>query len=376
MALAVLALCRLSLAIEVPWPAEQLSAAQNLTSIEGAGTNDFHVDLSGAFWNPVTRRLWVCRNGPGSLSKIWVVRENGLGGYAIDYRNGLRGEWTGFGDLEDITQANLNEDTLYVIVEGEERIKEYDVSIYGVAVLRNIWNTTPYLPLSGGSGSEGLCFVPDASLHAAGFVNPSGQPYTSQNGMGGLMFVAHQNGGRVYVFDLNRFNSSFNFVGSYRTGYAESAALAFDRESGLLFILHGAGYNRLEVTTLASTPVGPDRRLHQLITFGPPPGGGGLNMEGIALVSDADCDGGGRSFFLTIDDGGPGSLYRFREFPCSPSGDMDGNGVVDGLDIERFITLMRKGGGHGGTAGPGDMNMDGTVDMNDLALFIARMMTP
>lgn len=374
MALAVIALGQVSLATEVPWPAEHLSAAQNLTSIEGPGTNDFHVDLSGAFWNPVTRRLWVCRNGPGSLSKIWVLRENGAGGYQIDYNNGLRGEWTGFGDLEDVTQANLSENTIYIIVEGEERIKAYDVSIYGIGVLRNTWNTTPYLPLSGGSGSEGLCFVPDASLQAAGFVNQSGQPYISQNGMGGLMFVAHQNGGKIYAFDLNRSNSSFSFVGSYRTSYPESAALAFDQKSGLLFILHGAGYNRLEVTTLGSTQVCPDRRLNQVISFGTPPGGGGLNMEGIALVSDADCDGGGRSFFLTIDDGGPGSFYRFRDFPCAPSADMDGNGVVDGLDIGQFMTLMREGIRLGSGASPGDMNMDGTVDMDDLLLFIARMM--
>ena len=67
---------------EVPWPAEPLAQATNLTSIEGPGENDFYFDLSGAVWNPVTRRLWVVRNGPGgSNSKFWAIRENGLAEY-------------------------------------------------------------------------------------------------------------------------------------------------------------------------------------------------------------------------------------------------------------------------------------------------------
>src|SRR5262245_28022256 len=54
-----------------PWPAEPPTSAVNLTSIEGPGTNDFHVDLSGAFWNPYENALWVCRNGGTGGSKVW-----------------------------------------------------------------------------------------------------------------------------------------------------------------------------------------------------------------------------------------------------------------------------------------------------------------
>ena len=75
------------------WPAEPLGSATDLTDIEGPGVNDFHYDLSGAVWNPVTRTLWVCRNGPGgSNSKLWAVVEDGGGGFEIDYRGGDRGE--------------------------------------------------------------------------------------------------------------------------------------------------------------------------------------------------------------------------------------------------------------------------------------------
>ncbi len=314
-----LALPWLMLALaQAPWPAESWSSAQNLTAVEGPGTNDFHVDLSGAAWNPLTRRLWVCRNGPSnSTSKLWVLREDGAGSFVVDTRAGQRGEWTSFGDLEAIAQADFAQDTIFALVEGEEVIREFDVSTYGVAVLRNTWNTRPFLPLSGGMGAEGLAFVPDAFLAAHGFVDGAGMPRTSANGMGGLAFVGHQNGGRVYAFDLNRVSGAFAFVGAYRTGDTEVAELAFDRSTGHLYALHGGGVNEIEVLSLASTVVGSERRLVAVGSYAPPAGmPAATNLEGLTLMTTADCASGDRSLFMTIDDGGSVSLVRFRQFPC------------------------------------------------------------
>lgn len=314
-ALALLALFQAPLA----WPAESWSAAQNLTAVEGPGTNDFHADLSGASWNPLTRRLWVCRNGPAaSTSKLWVLREDGAGSFAIDTRNGVRGEWTGFGDLEAVTQANYAEDVVYALAEDAEVIRAYDLAVYGTATLLNTWNTAAFLPSSGGFGAEGLTFVPDNVLAAQGFVDASGAPRVSARGMGGLMFVGHQNGGRIYVFDLDRITSTFDFVGAYLTGAAETAELCFDRPSGHLYALHGDGVNTIEVLTLASTVAGAERKLVPALTYAPPTGmAAGTNLEGLALVAWNDCAAGERSLFLTIDDGGATSLVRFREFPCA-----------------------------------------------------------
>lgn len=321
-------------AAEVPWPAEALSAATNLTAVEGPGTNDFHVNMSSAFWNPQTRRLWVCRNGGTGGSKFWALREDGNGSFEIDYQNGLRGEWTNFGDLEAVTQAHYGEAAIYLLLEGEERIKEYSIATYGTAVLVNNWNTSPHLPLNGGSGAEGLCFVPDSFLAAQGFVDGSGNPYLSQNGMGGLMFVAHQNGGRLYAFDLNRSNGTFTFVGAYKTNYGESCELAFDRSDGRLYILHGADWNRIEVTTLGSTQVSGERKLNEILTYGRPAGSpSSWNLEGFAIMSNTDCNSDQRSVFLTIDDGGANSLLWYKQFPCTcGSGDDDGDGVLNCTD--------------------------------------------
>jgi hypothetical protein len=329
---------------ELSWPAESMDQATNLTGIEGPVPNDFYQDLSGAFWNPVTRRLWVCRNGPGGdNSKMWVIKENGSGGYEIDYRAGNRGEWTGFGDFEDLTQADLSADLVYTITEsdgrtafseGDARIREYDVAVYGTVALNRSWDITGYIPAyDGSSGAEGIAFIPDEYLQAAGFVDEAGNPYVSQNGMGGLMFVAHQNGGRLYAFDLNRSNGTFTYVGAYETGYSESCALAFDRSEGLLYVFHGADYNRTEVVTLGSSLQGGERRLNQVMMYASPGTG---NLEGIAVVSNADCAAGMREFFLAIDGGGATSLLRFAQFPCCPGdgagADEDGDGVADCSD--------------------------------------------
>lgn len=318
MASVLLCLNTVSVAAEVSWPAETLTIATNLTAVEGAGTNDFFVNMSSAFWNPITRRLWVCRNGGTDGSKFWALREDGNGSFEIDVQGGLRGEWTNFGDLEAITQADYSESVVYLMIEGEERIKECSVSIYGTATITNNWNTAPFLPLSGGSGAEGLCFIPDSFLSAAGFVDQNGSPYVSQNGMGGLMFVAHQNGGRVYAFDLNRTNSTFTFVGSYKTNFSESCELTFDRSDGRLYILHGADHNTIEVTNLASSDVGGERQFTELVTYGRPTGSpGSWNLEGFAIMSNTDCASNQRSVFLTIDDGGSQSLLWYKQFPCT-----------------------------------------------------------
>lgn len=303
----------------LPWPAEPFAQAINLTAIEGPGVNDFHVDLSGAVWNPVTQRLWVCRNGPNaSQSKLWAIVENNST-FSIDTQGPLRGEWTGFGDFEGIALPDLTDTRMLAIIEGEERIKEFDVSTYGVQTLLNDWNTSGCLP---GEGGEGIAFVPDSHLAAAGFVDDAGQPYTSQGGMGGLVFVGHQALGRIYVFDLVRGGgpNAFTVVGEYVTGFAEIAELSFDSSTGLLYVLHDASFDVIEALDLSSVPspgiascgaAGSLRRFNTVASYSFPTTG---NFEGMTIVSRAVCENGGRRLFLTIDDGGPGSLFMFEHF--------------------------------------------------------------
>jgi hypothetical protein len=294
-----------------PWPAEPIGSAVNLTPIEGPVPNEFYTDMSACSWNPTTRRLWVARNkGP---SKFWAIVEDGAGSFKIDERSGNRGEWSGFGDLESLTQANLSADIVYLMIEGEERIKSYDVSVYGTATLLDDWDVRPFLPLAGEKGAEGFTFVPDSYLSAAGFVDNTGALYTSTEGLGGLMLVGHQNGGGVFAFDLNPTTGGFKFVGEYRTSYDETAGLEFDRSTGLLWVWHSGNNDTLEKMSLASTSVG-GQSYRNLVSLKVYNGPDHMNNEGIALMGTEDCVDGKRSFFMATDNGGAQSLTWYRDF--------------------------------------------------------------
>lgn len=352
-----------------PWPAEAWSAAVNLTSIEGAGTNDFQVDLSGLFWNAQSRRMWVCRNGPASTtSKVWRLKEDGAGGWVVDGgTTSARCEWTGFNDAEAITQADMSSNFVYVLAEGEDVIRLYNLSTPGAVSLVRTYAISTHLPTDGGDGAEGLTFVPDAHLRAGGFVNSAGVPTVSQKGMGGLFFVGHQNGGRVYVFDLSASDATFTFVGAYLTNASETAELCFDRSTGLLLVLHGAGVNTIEVCALSSTISGSERRLSTIETLGPPTGSSGQNIEGLAVFANGDSTGGvagRRSLFLTIDDGGATSLLWFKQFENVCRADWNG---VGGSTIDDLFLYMNAWFTSDGAA---DFDFSGGVSIDDLFQYL------
>jgi hypothetical protein len=297
-----------------PWPAEPPASALNLTTVEGPGTNDFHEDLSGAFWNPYEPALWVCRNGGAGGSKIWKLVPSGPSSFQVGTVAGQRAEWTGFGDCEALALATFAEpSTLFTVEETSSSIREYDLSA-PVPVLRQTWNVSAHLPAYvGGLGLEALAFVPDATLAAQGFLDGAGQPRTSALGMGALAIVGHQNGGRVYAFDLDRASGALQFVGEYATSGTEVAELCFDPTLRVLFAWHGEGQNDLEELLLSSTPSGAIRQLNRVLTYDFP---GTANDEGFAVQWVPGGCTGARGAFVCTDDGGASSLRWYRSFPC------------------------------------------------------------
>jgi len=322
-----------------PWPAEPNSQALKLTSIDP----EFNaVNMSGATWNPVTRTLWLANNS----GQFWALVENGAGSFRVATNAaGTKAKWSPGGDLESICQADFSQPLVYLMDENGW-IREYDVSQYGVVHENRNWDIRTQCPEVGGSaGPEGLTFVPDDWLRREGFQATNGLPCVSSNGMGGLMFVGHQDGGYVHVFDLNRTNNTYSYVGRYKTGEGETAGLEFDRSTGKLYIWHNTGSNYLEVTELNSYPAGAERRLRPLIEYVGPRTG---NLEGFAL---APGTGTNRWCFLTDDDNLNGeAILWFRQF--QPVEDTDGDSLSDDWELRYFGTTTR-------TAGPADPDLDG-----------------
>ncbi|GEM_PF-950265 len=290
------------------WPAESWSDAVNMTALD----SEFQEDLSGAFWNPQTRVLWVCQNG---LAKIWALVEDGTGGFVVRTDgSGMRYEWDlGMQDLEDLTQVNLAQDVIYAIDEGAGTIFSVDLSAPDTHLILHSWNVSSFLPeYVSGYGPEGIAFVPDEWLACRQFMDSTGQRRLSQKGMNGLMFLAHQQEGRIYVFDLNPdLNNDVWLVGEYDTARNESCAAGFDRDLGLLCIWHNTGSNYLEWTDLTSIPVsGSIRQFRMVQEFTGPISG---NLEGFAAAPQAPSAPDSWCF-ITRDDGGSDSLRWFRSF--------------------------------------------------------------
>jgi len=286
-------------AAAVAWPGETWAAATDLTPLDPTG---WASNLSGAYWNPLTRRLWVCTNSP---AKFWALHENGVGGFVIER------EYTGTGDLEGITQVSTALDRVFAVDEQARTLRSYRISD-GAAL--TTWLLSA-IPDWGNSGPEGIAFVPDAWLAASGFVDSSGTPYPQSvhgsSGFGGLMFVAVQTSGWVYAFDL-RTDGTWTFVGRYLTSRAESCDLAFDASIGTMFVLHNIGTNFLETTDLTSTASGSDRRFVTRTELQVP---STSNIEGFAVtpaLTAAHAVGDDWCFF-TDDDDANGALRWFKQ---------------------------------------------------------------
>ncbi len=262
------------------WPASSWSSATNLTNV--MDVNGI-TDLSGLHFNPTNNRLYSVQ-GDGHLRVLlWNATNNTFSQIANK---------TIVGGPEGITQANLYANEFYTIDENNYEIRRYThTANFSTVTEFKHWNllaSPSPMQDTGNTGPEGIVFIPDSFLIANGFVSQqTGQLYSSVKGLGGLFFVAHQEEGYIWVFDVNpNSNNDFAYVGKYQTNHTESCDLAFDRSTGLLYILHNIiGNNRLEVTDLSTSLNGSSRKFiplkDYLITN---PTGNNDNIEGFALT--------------------------------------------------------------------------------------------
>ena len=314
------------------WPAETTAQATDLTSLDA----DFQVDLSGAHWNPITRTLWVCANGGTPSAKFWALKEDGAGGFKIDENSGVAAEWEFDADLEGITQVDYSQPHVYLMQERSNIIRQFDVSAFGVVTSLHAWDLTAHVGANHNKGPEGITFVPDSWLQRSGFVNQAGEPYTSQKGMGGLMFVAREKGGALFVFDLNpNDDTDILLVGEYETSQNQNAGLEFDRSNGILYILHNTGPNYIELTDLTSSASGNKRKFNTMLEYLGP---NNSNLEGFALTPN---DSNEKWTFITDDGNTTNALMWFKQFsPEVPSGSSNGdNGDGGGGGINPLLLL-------------------------------------
>ena len=239
-------------------------------------------DMSGLHWNPQNNRLYGVQ-GDGRLR---VLQMNASGTAFSQIASKVLADGP-----EGITQADLAANTFYVIDENNYEIRKYNhTANFSSVTFSKSWNLLEApspMEDTGNTGPEGIVFVPDAALAGIGFISQlTGQPYVSVKGMGGLMFIAHQDEGYIWVFDINpNTSNNFAYVGKYQANRAESCDLAFDRSTGLLYILHNiADGNTLEVTDLSTEINGSQRKFISINEYFLPVADDNENIEGFAIT--------------------------------------------------------------------------------------------
>jgi hypothetical protein len=333
-----------------PWPAEANTQARKIQIGQV-----FNVpNMSGACWNSATRTFWVCCNSPGAF---WALVEDGAGGWKIRSNGGQQAKWSTGGDMEAICQPDETQPIVYLLDE-DGYIRQYNVSVNGVINQPRTWDIRSFAGPSSGSGPEAITFVPDEWLVREGFRDASGAPRTSSNGMGGLMFVGHQVGGYVHVFDLNPDNNTFSYYGKLLTSRPETADITFDRVTGKLYIWHNTGSNYLEVAELNSTIVGAERKFRTLIEYlGPRTG----NLEGVAPVFNPTGDDW---ILMTDDDNNPAgeALNLYKHLVLNE--DTDTDALPDDWELRYFgtTTLITST-----TANSTDTDGDGHTDLQEFS---------
>ncbi len=237
------------------------------------------IELSGLHWSP-------------ALNRLYAIQDNG--GLHILQLDTLKGKFSqiahidGLGGPEGITQVDNNPDEFYTIDEKSCEIRRYshadDFSALKLDCSWDLKAAPSNMTVNANEGPEGIEFVPDSFLKD--FISSeTGKPYHSTKGMHGLLFIAHQEKGIIWVFDVNPAkNNDFAFVGKYKTDKNESCDLAFDRSTGLMYILHNSSNNFLEVTDLSTESSFGSYKFVRKHEFNISDPTGSKNIEGFALT--------------------------------------------------------------------------------------------
>ena len=264
---------------QLAWPSSTWNSAQNLTSVMSTSGVE---EASGLYWNKVQNRLYLVQND----GNVRILQYNTT---TNTFSNLANKSITG--GPEGITVVNDNENVFYTIDEDSYKIHKYThTSNFSTVTLSNEWNLLQSpSPMSdtGNTGPEGICFVSDVALQNVNFVSQATNlPYTSQKGMNGLIFIAHQDAGYIWVFDVNpNLSNDFLYVGKYKTNRSESCDLAFDNSIGMLYILHNTGSNYLEVTDLTTSDItGNGKQFNLKAEYLLPTPTNNTNIEGFAIT--------------------------------------------------------------------------------------------
>ncbi|MFC9983849.1 lamin tail domain-containing protein [Microbacterium keratanolyticum] len=338
------------------WP-----GSADITAADVAGT--FGSDMSGLAFSADGTVLWAVNNGNGTLHRLvrdgaaWVEDAGWTGGSALRYPDG-----TGKVDAEGVALVG---DQIFVASErnnSASKISRPSVLRYqpgtsaGELVASAEWNLVSDLPVVGANaGLEGIAWIPDADLVAAGFVDEStGAAYDPAGygaHSGGVFFVALEATGGVYGYVLDADGAGFTRVATIDSGFPGVMELEYDPATDTLWaVCDDTCEGRMAALKIGADAAPAARVASGAFTVSTvvarPAGMPNLNNEGFAL--SPACTDGARAAVWADDGETDGPRLRACACASTPSG-----GGPPGAPVPRGYPGNRGAPGTPGTPGGG-----------------------
>ncbi|TIC81976.1 hypothetical protein E8D37_10510 [Nocardioides sp. GY 10127] len=286
--------------------------------------------------------LWAVQNGPGTLFRLeqaddgqWLAADGDwASGVTLHYADG-----TGNVDAEGVAIADGSADGgVYVSTERDNdassvsrpSVLRYDVSAGGTTLdATTEWNLAGDLPtLGANSGLEGIAWLPDADLVAAGFVDATtGEAYDPADYPGhgdGLFAVGVEGTGGVYVYALAE-DGSYTRVADFASGFDGVMDLDYDGASQTLYVVCDDACEGV-IGEFAIASEGDDAGTFVADVYDERPAGmANLANEGFTVAAAAECADGLKPAFWADDSDTDGYSLREGTVEC----DTEPAAVVD-----------------------------------------------
>lgn len=290
-------------------------------------SNVFGTDLSGLYEEGSV--MWGAQNS----GKLWRLVPDGSGGWKPDTSGGWTSGKTlrfpggsGTPDDEGVTLTGAGSSGgVFVSSErnadksGTSRLSVLRYDVGGTATTLSAakeWNLTSDLPSVGSNlGLEGITWIPDTALTAAGFKDEStGSAYDPNrygSHTGGVFFVGVEGTGMIYGYVLAD-SGAFTRVASFSSGMSGVMELQWEPQASRLWAVCDdtcdGRHRTLQVNTSGMFAV--------TAVYNRPTGMADLNNEGFAVSATDQCVGGSKPVYWADDSNDSGHALRKGTITC------------------------------------------------------------
>lgn len=276
--------------------------------------------------------LWAVNNGSGNLFALewtgsaWEPRGGEwAGGKALRYPGG-----TGAVDAEGVALGSSGAGAVYVASErdntasGTSRpsVLRYDATAPGTTlVAAQEWNLATLLPpLGANAGLEGIAWIPDAALTAAGFTDTArGEPYDPADYPGhgdGVVVVGVEGTAMLYVVVLGSAGDA-QLLATIDPGLDVVAEVVYDGSTGALWAFcDDACAGRSAVLEIPASGDGAGAFAVTARYENPEGMADSIANEGVAFGTPDLCVGAVAPVFYADDNGTDGTALREGRIDC------------------------------------------------------------